>query len=275
MDPLMRRALFTGLLGGLAGIHVGLVGMIESFQSRDTIAGVITLGSMLPVLILLLVGWRAASPMRSAELTPTGAGALALGALASATGGLILAAFALFITVVDVRWILVNATPGLVEILQFGQGPIVGSLLLIVGGAVIGLAGASLNVLPSPIARSLAIAFIVTLSVSLLEPFLGPVLRNLGLDALEDFFFASGGLTPIGAVIVFGLTAADSVCMGDPWRARARAGGGHAGRPPPQRQADLVCASCSCSCWPFPSWSGSDSPKWSAPSASTSCSAWA
>ena len=32
MDPLMRRALFTGLLGGLGGIHVGLVGMIESFQ---------------------------------------------------------------------------------------------------------------------------------------------------------------------------------------------------------------------------------------------------
>ena len=208
MDPLVRRALFTGLLGGLGGIHVGLVGMIESFQSRDTIAGVITLGSMLPVLILLLVGWRAASPMRSAELTPTGVRALTLGAIASATGGLILAAFAIFITVVDVRWILVNATPALVETLQFGQGPLVGSLLLIVGGAVLGLAGASLYVLPSPIARSIAIAFVVTLAASLLEPFLGPVLRNLGLDALEDFFFASGGLTPIGAVIIFGLTAA-------------------------------------------------------------------
>ncbi len=208
MDPLVRRALFTGLLGGLGGIHVGLVGMIESFQSRDTIAGVITLGSMLPVLILLLVGWRAASPMRSAELNPTGVRALTLGAIASATGGLVLAAFAIFITVVDVRWILVNATPALVETLQFGQGPLVGSLLLIVGGAVLGLAGASLYVLPSPIARSIAIAFVVTLAASLLEPFLGPVLRNLGLDALEDFFFASGGLTPIGAVIIFGLTGA-------------------------------------------------------------------
>ena len=163
---------------------------------------------MLPVLILLLVGWRAASPMRSAELTPTGVRALALGAAASATGGLILAAFAILITAVNVRWILVNATPALVETLQFGQGPLVGSLLLIVGGAVLGVAGASLYVLPSPIARSLAMAFVVTLAASLLEPFLGPVLRNLGLDALEDFFFASGGLTPIGVVIIFGLTAA-------------------------------------------------------------------
>jgi len=208
MDLPMRRALFTGLLGGLAGVHVGLVGMIDSFQGRDTIADLITLGSMLPLLILLLVGWRAASPVKSAQLIPTGARTFILGAAAGATAGLILAALAALITAVNLRWILVNATPGLAEILQFGQGLVVGSLILIVGGALLGLAGASLHVVPPAIARSLAIAFVVSLAVALLEPFLGAVLRNLGLDAVEEVFFAGGGLTLVGAIVVFGLTAA-------------------------------------------------------------------
>jgi branched-chain amino acid transport system permease protein len=208
MDPLVRRALFTGLLGGLAGIHVGLVGMIDSFQARDTIADLITLGSMLPILILILVGWRAASPVKGAEQALPSGRTLLLGGVAGATGGLILALLAVAITVVNVRWILVNATPGLAEILQFGQGPIVGSLILILGGGVLGLAGASLHVLPSAMARSFAAAFVSTLGVSLLEPFLGAVLRNLGLDFLEEIFFSGGGLTLIGAVIVFALTAA-------------------------------------------------------------------
>ena len=208
MDTLMRRALFTGLLGGLAGVHVGLVGMIDSFQARDTIADLITLGTMLPILILLLVGWRAASPVRTAELVPTDRRTFVLGAVAGATGGLVLAALAVAITAVNVRWILVNATPNLAEILQFEQGPVVGSLILVLGGGLLGLAGAALHVLPSAIARSLAVAFVAALAVSLLEPFLGPVLRNLGLDAVEEIFFAGGGLTLIGTVLVFGLTAA-------------------------------------------------------------------
>jgi branched-chain amino acid transport system permease protein len=208
MDPLLRRALFTGLLGGLAGIHVGLVGMIDSFQTRDTIADLVTLGSMLPILILILVGWRAASPVKGPEQALPAGRTLLLGGVAGATGGLILALLAVAITVVNVRWILVNATPGLAEILQFGQGSLVGSLILIAGGAVLGLAGASLHVLPSAMARSLAAAFVATLAVSLLEPFLGAVLRNLGLDFLEEIFFSGGGLTLVGAVIVFALTAA-------------------------------------------------------------------
>jgi branched-chain amino acid transport system permease protein len=208
MDPLVRRALFIGLVGGLGGIHVGLVGMIDTFQGRDTIADLVTLGSMLPILILILVGWRAAAPVRGAEQALPSGRTLLLGGVAGGTGGLILAALALAVTAVNVRWILVNATPGLAEILQFGQGSLVGSLILILGGTVLGLAGASLHVLSSAAARALAVAFVITLGASLLEPFLGAVLRNLGIDVAEEVFFAGGGLTLIGAVLVFALTAA-------------------------------------------------------------------
>jgi len=208
MDRLMRRALVTGLLGGIAGIHVSLVGMVDTFQRRDTIADLVTLGSMLPILILLVVGWRAASPIKSAALSPTAGRSLLLGAMAGAVGGLILAALAILVVAVDLGWVLINATPGLAEVLQFEQGAAIGSLLLIGGGALLGSAGASLHVLPSAIARSLAVAFVISVGTALMEPFLGPVLRNLSLDVVEETFFAGGGLTLFGFVVVFGLTAA-------------------------------------------------------------------
>jgi branched-chain amino acid transport system permease protein len=206
MDPLMRRALNSGLLGGIAGTHVSLVGMVDTFQGRDTIADLITLGSMLPILIFILVGWLAGGPMRSVELAPTAGRSLTLGAVAGGVGGLIVAALALISATGALRWILVNATPALADILQFDQGPAVGSAILIGGGALLGLAGASLHVLPSAVARALAVAFIVTLGTSLMEPFLGAVFRNLSLDAVEELIFAGGGLTLIGFALVFVIT---------------------------------------------------------------------
>jgi len=208
MDLLMRRAIVTGLLGGIAVTHVGLVGMVDTFQTRDTIADLITLGSMLPILIFIIVGWRAGGAMRSAELVPSAGRSLILGAIAGGLSGLIVAALALASATGALRWILVNANPALADILQFEQGPAIGSVILIGGGALLGLAGASLHVLPSAIARALAAGFVVTLGTSLMEPFGGAVLRNASLDAVEELVFAGGGLTVIGAVLVFAITAA-------------------------------------------------------------------
>ena len=44
----LRRAITTGLLGGLAGVHLSLVGMVTALQSRELIAGVVTIGTVIP-----------------------------------------------------------------------------------------------------------------------------------------------------------------------------------------------------------------------------------
>jgi branched-chain amino acid transport system permease protein len=205
VDRLTRRALVTGLFGGIAGIHVGLVGMIGAFQQRDAIADVLTVGTVLPLVIVILVGWRAGAPIRSEGIVPTSGRALAMGALAGATTAVILALFALFITTVDLTWMFVNARQALADVLQFEQGPAVGSVILIVTGAVIGAAGAALHVIPAPIARAATIGLLVTLLVSLMEPFVAPVLRNLGLRAVEELFYEGGGLTALGFGVVLAL----------------------------------------------------------------------
>ena len=165
-------------MGGAAAIHVSLVGMVATFQSRDFIADIVTIGTVMPMLIAILVGWYAGRLGRgTAELMaplPT----LARGAVAGGVTSLMLALLALFIVAVDVSWIFVNANQGLADILQFDQGPGLGSVLQILAGIICGLLGATLHLVPSPTARALSIGGIITIIVALMEPFIGPVLRT-------------------------------------------------------------------------------------------------
>ena len=41
MAPLTRRALVAGISGALAAIHVSLVGIVGTFQTRELISGVV------------------------------------------------------------------------------------------------------------------------------------------------------------------------------------------------------------------------------------------
>ena len=235
MEAWMRRAAFIGLLGGFGAVHVSLVGMVGTFQARDLIAEVVTVGSVMPMLIALLVGWRAGIQPRAADQPANTTRALASGAIAGAAVGLVLAILCVIILNVDVDWIFVNARPQLAEILTFGQGLGVGSLILLASLAVLGAAGAGLNVIPRPVARAVTIGGIVTVLVALMEPFLGAVFRNLSLNFLDDFLYAQGGLTPIGFVLVYALVAAGVyswATRGDRTRARVEA-------MPPDRQRTL------------------------------------
>jgi branched-chain amino acid transport system permease protein len=207
MGRLLRRSAFAGLVGGAGAVHVSLVGMVGTFQTRDLIADIVTIGTVMPMLIAILVGWRAGGfgkPDAGAQAPlPT----LLRGIVAGGIVGLVLALLALFILSVDVSWIFVNGRAPLANILQFEQGSGLGSVLQIASGAAFGALGAALHLVPAPVARAASIGGIVTIIVALMEPFLGAVLRNLSLDVIEDFLYQSGGLTIIGFVIVYALVA--------------------------------------------------------------------
>jgi len=208
MDAILRRALTIGLLGGAANVHLSLVGLVISLQTRQLIAGVVTLGSSLPLLVALLVGWLAGRQRSATEDHASGARVLLAGGLGGLVSGGIAALLVLFVVQVNVSWILVNASARLVSALHFNQDMLVGSLLLVGASTVAGILGAALHVLPARIARAPSVALIVLFAFALLEPFVGAILRNLGLSAVDRFLFSGGGLTPIGAVIVFVLAAA-------------------------------------------------------------------
>ncbi len=238
MSTLLRRALMMGLFGGIAGVHVSLVGIVNTFQTRDLIADIVTIGSVLPMLIAIMVGWLAGSTPKHIP-RPSGSTTLVHGAMAGGVVGVVLAALALLVDSVSLTWILVNARPQLANILYFEQGPGLGSVILIAGGVLLGVAGAGLHLLPRTIARALAISGVVTIIAALMEPFVGAVLRNVELRAIEGFLYQSGGLTVQGFILVFVLIAAGIygwAKRGD--RAKARV----AAMPPDRRRAGKLIA---------------------------------
>jgi branched-chain amino acid transport system permease protein len=216
MDALVRRALSIGLLAGVANLHVSLVGLVISLQTRQLVAGIVTLGSALPLLVALLAGYLAGR-YRPTHGEPTARSRILLaGALAGLVSGGIAALLVVFITQINVSWIFVNASARLVNGLHFDQDMLVGSVMLVVASTLLGLFGAALHVLPSRIARALSIGIIVSMIFALMEPFVGAILRNLGLSAVDRFLFSGGGLTQVGAVIVLGAT----IAIAWAWQAR-------------------------------------------------------
>ncbi|MGH2446708.1 MAG: branched-chain amino acid ABC transporter permease [Candidatus Limnocylindria bacterium] len=208
MDAHFRRAITMGLVGGAANVHLGLVGLIPSLQSRALVDGMLDLGSALPVLIAALVGWLAGRPLQRHGATPSPPRTLLAGAVAGGVASAVAALLLVMITVVNVQSVLVNATVRLVEAfhfsLEFGPGTVV--LLLI--GAIAGLGGAALHVLPSRVARASSIALITTLLFALMEPFVAAVLRNIRISAVAEMTFSGGGLAPLGfAVVLIGAFA--------------------------------------------------------------------
>jgi branched-chain amino acid transport system permease protein len=207
MDRYLRNAVLVGVLASAANVHVSLVGMVITFQTRDFIADVITLGSAMPLLIALIAGWVASRPERGAP-APSPVKTIGAGLLAGAVAGAILAVVVWLTTVINMQSVLVNASNRLVEALRFGQADPLGSLILIGGSAALGAFGAALHVLPPLLARAATVALGTTLVFSLMEPFVTAVLRNLSLEFVARFLFSGGGLTIIGFVLVFGITAA-------------------------------------------------------------------
>ena len=54
---LWEHGVKTGIIGGIAALIIALVGMVESFNRRDIIAEVITMGQVLLLIVGILMGY--------------------------------------------------------------------------------------------------------------------------------------------------------------------------------------------------------------------------
>jgi branched-chain amino acid transport system permease protein len=201
---LYRRALGQGLIGSVGVVYLALIGMVERFEPRSVITGVVTLGLLAPALVVLALVYRAAAPPRAWGMkAPTRTEVLVASILAGLSSGVGVGLFVILNHLVEMNGVLISATPAMEAILTQGiEFP--ASLLVIAGiGLAIGAAAAALHLLQPQLRRPLVTALASVLLLSMMQPFLRVVLLQLGQNDMAAFFYESGGLTPAGAAVVF------------------------------------------------------------------------
>jgi branched-chain amino acid transport system permease protein len=196
-------ALQVGLIGGAAVLLIALVGMFEEFSQRDIIAGVIEMGQALLFITLVGTGYYAAHRTR---------GAGALGVARAGLAGLVTSAMALVLILItdplDLRVVLPNASPALINILTFGQGIGVGGILALLGvGLLVGAIGGLIYWLPGRIRGAVVIGLLLVALIGLLQDQLRVILTAFPgtARALAWMFGKQGqkGLSIPGAIVVF------------------------------------------------------------------------
>ncbi|MDP9022594.1 MAG: branched-chain amino acid ABC transporter permease [Actinomycetota bacterium] len=201
----LRRAVRWGLISGVTAVYVPAVGMVASFAGRR-IAGVVTLGYLLMVLVPLTYGYVAGKPPPQLEgYAPARRGPrnVLAGLVTGVATALVLTAFLAVVDALDLRRMFINLSPQMVDQLTFGRGVTGGAALLLAGSAVAGAAGGAVHVIPQRWRRPLLATLLWVVTFGLLRDLIGPLLRGTGLGAVADMLYArGGGLSGWGAAIV-------------------------------------------------------------------------
>ena len=229
-----RNIVRMGLIAGLVAASVSVIGMVETFDARDIITGVLSLGQVLLFTAAALGGYLASQEHEESEIAPSLVTGLLAGLLTAlpvialvviqvgfpALHG-VLASMAPSLEAVpsDIRDYLVNLSPALVEILTFGRGPLTGSLLLLGSMGLLGLGGAIVHVVPSRFERPLSIGVLSTLLIGMLSEVLLGILRQFMSSSTLRLIFGTRGIKPVPALLIFLLVTAIVVA----WRMKGRA----------------------------------------------------
>lgn len=201
MNTEIRETIRLGLIAGAVAASLGAIGMVEAFNERALITGVFTLGQLLLFASAAIGGYLTArmnAYERRAYSEASGSGAI-VGFFTAVPVVLLILLPEAF---PNIREALVNVSPALMEILTFGQGTIVGILLMAGMMTILGVLGALFFVLPQRIRYPLVIALTWTLGVGLLSELILNILRGLPREVVR-VFFSTKGITPLLAVIIF------------------------------------------------------------------------
>jgi branched-chain amino acid transport system permease protein len=211
-----RRALRFGLLGGVMVVYLALVGMVETFNSINLVGGAITLGRLLLVLPPFLVGYILVRPRVKAgvTVTPSPFAAVLGGAAAGVAAGVLTGICILIANALPEQLsagnVFVAVTPSLLSIMTFGRPIGIGVALLALISTVAGGFGGGLGVVAWRVRRPIVLGLSVALLMAMLQDVFRVALAQLGLAT--DWLYSPrfGGLTYLGALVVFAVPAAAS-----------------------------------------------------------------
>src|SRR5687767_10947264 len=198
------QALQKGVIGGVVAILVSLIGMVTSFHERDIIAGQITMGETLLLLIVIVFAYYSSQGTETTSVsTRLISGALTGLVIASFVVGLVLLGQA-----INLREVFVNASPALYDILTFEmENKTTAFIYWLLAGTLIGVLSAMIHLIPSTFRSAVINGFLLVLLIALLQDLIRVTLSRFPAitGAIAWMFGSRGqeGLSVIGAIAVF------------------------------------------------------------------------
>jgi len=194
----------TGLAGGAIAVFLCLIGMVEIFNKRDVIEGVITLGQFVLFTTFVVSGLIAGRRNPDEFVQNKNTKTVISGAIAGFFTGLVVALLAILGNVINLRAVFLNASSALYDILTFGQGT-GGAWIVVVLGAVFGLIGGAYLLLPDNASRPISRGVIFIFFLALFSGLFRVMLVSWGgvWEGIARGLFGQTGLTLIGAIFFF------------------------------------------------------------------------
>ncbi len=203
-SPLKRTLTTATLFGGVA-VYLAVVGILAMFNERWIIADHLTLGQTVIALIGLCAGLYVTHKTTARSLPAIVAQAAGAGAGAGVLLGVLVVVMSLF----KLRFIFIALNPALFQMLTFGYGATAGVAILIVGGALFGVLGGLLYVLPGAVRRPLVIGFVAAGFIGLFQDLLQLMLQYEGIvEAFRATVFTWDGLKLEPAIVIVVVVAA-------------------------------------------------------------------
>lgn len=211
-DVIMKNNLVQpiriGLVSGFIAIFLSLIGMVETFDKRDVVSEVVSLGATVLLLTILSTAYLAAHGQSKNGV----AWMLASGAVSGLVGGIVLALFILTTTLIDMRGVFINIKPSLISLLTLQQESLTLGIVYLIGvSTVTGLVGAVLYRTPGRVRQALLIAFLCVLGLGVMQELLRVTFANIKFLAdIIGSLYEKNGLSAVAAasifVLIFALT---------------------------------------------------------------------
>jgi branched-chain amino acid transport system permease protein len=226
----VRSIVQTGLVGGAIAIYIALVGLYTRFADLELVGEQVTLGRVMLVAPALLAGYVVTRPRTVAgerHVVAFGPG-LAIGTVSGVVTGATFAAataFADWFGVDRIREVFIQISEPLIDFVTYGLGVPGGLLVLVAASAAGGAVGAFARTAPAAIRKPASVGVAAVLLLGLLQRIVPIVLVQLGVEADWLYSPATGGLTWLGAALIFVVAAVADVAWhraGETARARVR-----------------------------------------------------
>ena len=209
------HAVIAGLSFGGVAVFSALVGILAMFHGRWIIENELTLGQALLIVFALWAGVHLAgktSAKSTLALALQGAGA---GVIVGALTGVLPVLMHFF----KLRFMFIALNVDLQQMLTFETSVTYGVTVLVLGGAISGLVGALLYVVPRRIQRPLVIGLCWVGFTGLFQELIQLMIQYESWDPIREALFTWDGLRLQGAIGIF-LTIAALVAVWDAQRER-------------------------------------------------------